>query len=87
MNCATARTDRAGNIALKFHLPQRTFKIGHRNGADYGVTFVANNVRLISATDAEQTAATINIAEIRVRNDRSALMFCVHWFIIAAAIQ
>jgi hypothetical protein len=64
MNRSTVRTHRARNIALKFHLSQRALKICDRNRADYSVTFVANDLSHIAATDAKQTTAAIGIAAI-----------------------
>jgi len=51
----------------EFHLVKRPLQVRRRNGANDSAAFVALDIRLIAADDAEQAAATIRRSEIRMR--------------------
>jgi hypothetical protein len=53
MDGATMRTNRAGDITPELHLGQRASKIRRWNGADQCAAFVASDLGLISAHQAE----------------------------------
>jgi hypothetical protein len=53
----------AGNIEGDFQLGQRLPNIRHRNCAEHGTAFIADNISLIPANDAVQAAAALRIAK------------------------
>ena len=56
ISLATSRGD--------FQLCQRLPNIRHRNGAEHGTAFIADNISLIPANDAVQAAAALRIAKV-----------------------
>jgi hypothetical protein len=58
------RADFAGNLEREFQLCQRLPNIRHGHGAEHGTAFIADNITLIPANNAVQTAAALRIAKV-----------------------
>ena len=54
----------AGNIEGDFQFCQRLRNIRRGNAAEYGTAFIADNISLIPANNAVQTAAAVRIAKV-----------------------
>jgi hypothetical protein len=57
-------TNRAGDFTPEFHLSQCALKIRRWHGADQCVAFVASDLSLFFAHEAEQATAALGISEI-----------------------
>lgn len=78
MNGAAMRAFRTSDILDQFHPIEGPSKIAGRYGLHHCIAFVANDVSDIVMNDAIQTAATLRISEIRMRERRSDDVFVSH---------
>lgn len=60
------RTRLGADIESEFHLVECLLQIGRRQLANHGRAFVANDAGLIPRGGADQTTATLRLAEIRM---------------------